>query len=230
MTEHRSVVVVHTEDGLRDQVPAAIEAQGYEPITMLTSSHDPFAYASVLRKLWRHGGDFVLVEQDVVPPPGALERLFTCRHSWCSHPHWVGTHHTTTTTGLVRWSSLLRAAYPYLMDLVCAAPEPRYWVRMGWTRLPRDCSVATLNGPGRRACLLPSAPREATSDDERVRPTTHDWRGIDSDLSYKLSGLGVNVHVHPVPTIHLHDYAADPNVDMFRWWDRPYDPAEWPQG
>lgn len=222
-----TVFVPHTEEGLRPEVKEEIERQGFGCMTFITPSGDRFAYATWLRDWWRLPLEFILCEQDVVPPPDALERLTRCPAPWCSHPHWAGDHHVVTTTGLVRWSLGLRQRFPWLMDSVCAALEPRYWVRRGWTKLPRDCSPEVLNSAGRRACLQPGAPAKATDPDLRRRPTSHDWKGIDSDLAYQLNGLGVTVHVHPDPTIHLHDFSRDPKPKVWRWWDEEYNPADW---
>lgn len=222
------VVIVHTEHGLQRQVIASVVEQWSHYKLQLTSSRNPFAYGDVLRTLWRWPGEFVLVEQDVVPPPGAIAQLFTCDMPWCTHPHWMGDHYGTSTTGLVRWSLGLRENLPALMDVVCSQTDPRYWVRRGWTRIARDCSVATLNKSGRKATLTVNAPIDDWIRSPRTRPTTHDWHGIDADVAKQLHAVGIMPHVHPTPTKHLHDYEKVPPGSYVPWHQRPFDPEEWP--
>lgn len=223
------MVVPHTETGLREEVGAAITRQGFTPVYQLTSAGDPFAYGSLLRRLWRSAADFILCEHDVVPPAGALDSLWSCPRPWCTYPHWMGDHLGLETTGLVRWSTRMRRRLPSMMDDVCAPADPRYWTRRGFTRVPRDCNVATLNSSGARACLVPGAPDELASSFSHLRPTSHDWHGIDSDLAYKLHAAGVPSHQHEGQTIHLHDYERFPPARYVPWWHRPFDPSEWPE-
>lgn len=229
MRRKHIVIVPHTETGLRPEVGAEITRQGFRPVFCLTRSRDPFAYGSLLRILWRSLTDFIVCEQDVVPPEGGLESLASCKRSWCTCPHWMGDHLGLETTGLVRWSPYLRRHHASVMDDVCAAIDPRYWTRRGWTNVPRDCSPAVLNAAGARACLRSGAPEDLSSPHSHLRATSHDWHGIDSDLAKRLHAAGVSSHQHEGQTIHLHDYGSHPPGRYTHWHQRPYDPAEWPK-
>lgn len=225
---HAIVAVPHTEDGLKDRTARAVTAQCADPRFCLTTKRSPFSYADVMRDLWRRPGDLIIVEQDVIPPSGAFDRFIHCPAPWCTHPHWTGEHYQHDSLGLAKFSADLRRRLPQLADQVCAAPDSRYWVRRGWTHIPRDCSPATLNRDGVRACLRPDVPVYMWPPDIAMRPTTHDWMAIDTDLSYALRSYGIVPHVHMGPTVHLHDYDLYPTSARLPWHQREYDASEWP--
>lgn len=222
------VVVPHTERGLRERTMWAICEQVSDPWFPVTAKADPFSNSDLWRILWRLPCDLIVCEQDVVPPPDSIRRLAVCQDDWCTHPIWTGERYAFETFGLVKFSQTLRETCPDLMDMICAAPDPRYWVRRGWTKLPRDCNVATLNGPGRRACLRPDAPPEAYESDWRRRPTTYGVMGHDVETARRLHDYGWQVHVHQPPATHLHDYSAAPAGTVRPWCELEYDAIDWP--
>jgi len=69
--------VVHpdTDRALREQAPHA---------ELIDVGGSPTAYWSLLAETWADGVDFLLVEQDIVIPPGAIDRLASCQNPWCS--------------------------------------------------------------------------------------------------------------------------------------------------
>lgn len=222
------VVIVHTADGLCVETVDAVREQWSYFELALTPVGDPFAYAKLLRGLWPYPGELVIVEQDVVPPPDSIRALVECPRDWCTHRHWNGYRHDDATTALVKLSRRLRRRRSLLMDHICCRPDPRYWVRMGWTRIPRDCSVTTLNGSGRRASLMPGYGTLALPSKAEDRPTTHDWLAIDTDLARELRRDIGDPHVHEPPHLHLHDYQKRPVGSDQPWHQRPYVPSEWP--
>lgn len=58
--------------------------------TYVDTGGDDEAYWRLLRDLWARKRSFILLEQDIVPPPGALEALEACPHEWCGVPYPVG--------------------------------------------------------------------------------------------------------------------------------------------
>lgn len=222
------VLVPHTEDGIADQVKAALKAQGATIAPILTPVRDRFSYGDALRRAWAGKRDIIICEADVVPPDGAIEQLARCSEPWCSHPIWTGERYDERTTGLVRWSQALQLEHPLLMHIVCAPVDPRYWVRRGWTRIQRDCSVQTLNSAGRRATLTPDAPAAAVSGDPAQRPTTHDSMGLDAAIAFALDFSEVPLHVHEVPPLHLRDYEAKPDSGQRPWHQLSRDAVDWP--
>lgn len=222
------VVMPHTETGLMPQAWAALIGQYPDAMHVVTSCRNPFDYADLVRQLWRRDGDLIICEGDTVPPPGAIAGLLSCPDEWCTHPHWMGDHYGLESFGLVRFSHELRRTAPLLADLELSRPDPRYWVRRGWTGIPRDCSPSVLNSKGRVATLRHDAPPDAQRPDPRSRPSTHDWCGIDTTLARALRALRVDPHTHLAPTRHLHDYELWPPGSRLPWHQRPYVPEEWP--
>lgn len=221
-------VVPHLEGGPMHEVWEEVRKQCPLAHRSLTPLRRPFAYGDLVRRLWHAPDGFILVEADVIPPPGALLTLAHCREPWCSHPHWMGDHYGTETFGIVKLSGELTRAHPWLVDTLYAAPDPRYWVRRGWTDLDPDCSPVELNTRGRRACLRPDAPAIASHQLAVVRPTTHGWLGLDTTLARELKAMGIPVHVHDWPTRHLHDYEARPPGSDRHWWQMERDEIDWP--
>lgn len=224
----RVVAVVHTEDGLCTGVVAHMDNEWPAAEYHLTTRRYAFSYADVLRKLWRRPEcDLVIVEQDVIPPVDALHNLFECENRWCTHPHWTGEHHQLDSLGLVKFSWQLRESLPMLADVVCCNPDVRYWVRRGWTNMPKDCSVAQLNSAGKRAAITQHGDLFQGNTPPDWWPTTHDWMGLDTDLSRALRAAGHTPCVHEWPTVHLHDYEAAPKDNHMPWHQRPYLASEW---
>jgi hypothetical protein len=91
-------------------------------------------YGDLLRRLWAGGQDFVLVEDDVAPPPGAVGALLACPEPWCGHDYPLGrgiTRGEHPGLGLVKWTGEATAASPELW---------RSWGGVPWRQL--DGAVA----------------------------------------------------------------------------------------
>jgi len=108
---------------VRPYVPGMLRGPdvGY-PIDVGASQYD---YWSLLCELCDRGSDFVVVEQDMVVPEGAIEALFACPEPWCGHSYRVdagdvveifgdlGTLGLTAFKGrAVRWLGLVLAGWP----------------------------------------------------------------------------------------------------------------------
>jgi hypothetical protein len=63
----------------------ALLIEGYEVLEVQMS--DPQHYGRLIRHMWDIGNGFVLVEDDVVPWPGAVQQLLDCEHDWCAFRH-----------------------------------------------------------------------------------------------------------------------------------------------
>lgn len=83
---------------------------------------DPDAYWRFLRDLWRFGEDFLIVEQDIVLPDGAVTAFESCPRDWCAQPYFMwgtwGAWH-----GAVRYRASLTRQYPDLPDAI----TKRHW-------------------------------------------------------------------------------------------------------
>lgn len=63
----------------------ALLIEGFEVLEVQMS--DPQHYGRLFRHMWEIGNGFVLVEDDVVPWPGAVNQLLECENDWCAFPH-----------------------------------------------------------------------------------------------------------------------------------------------
>lgn len=222
------VLVPHTETGLYHETERAVERQTHGACFELTPRLNPFAYADILRAHWRVPGDLVIVEQDVVPPPGSIYRLVSCTEPWCSLLVWYGNGYIATSFGCCKLGHELRAVMPYLADAVYGKPDSRYWTRRGWTDIPHDCSVEVLNSAGRTATLRLDSGMLGRTHSLQLRPSTCDFLSVDSALFAELQARNIHVHTHMEIATHLHDYDANPVGSLLPWHQRPYDPREWP--
>lgn len=83
---------------------------------------DDYAYSRLLKHLWDEGETVVIVEQDIVPWPGAVEELCCCVGLWCTHTYYhsggIGVSHML---GCAKLSAELIQSLPGLWD------EPVHW-------------------------------------------------------------------------------------------------------
>lgn len=75
---------------------------------------DPTAYARALVRAWSTGLTFVVVEQDIVPPPGAIHRLSTCADAWCVHAYPVSGRVWWPMLGLAKFDAEIMRDFPNL--------------------------------------------------------------------------------------------------------------------
>lgn len=78
----------------------------------LVIAKDDYTYGQTLHVLWAQGEEFVTVEHDIVPWPGAIDAL-SCPEPWCIYQNIVGhSGKLQSALGLVRFSRKLMAALP----------------------------------------------------------------------------------------------------------------------
>lgn len=166
-------------------------------------------YADFVRVAWRGPGDLVIVEGDVVPPPGAIEALLDCERPWCSHPSWVGDRYLDDTLGLVKFSAGLREVLPRLAESALTG--------QGWRWGPRNRGLEDFR-PRKHLGVVPLDdsvlgvwPELAgTASEMAYEPGTDAHpKAIDMRLAYELSKARVALHVHQPPARHLR-YENDP--------------------
>jgi hypothetical protein len=63
----------------------ALRAEGLEPTVEIIKG--PKGYSDIFGKWWRAQEGFIVVEHDIVPWPGALQKLWDCPESWCGHSY-----------------------------------------------------------------------------------------------------------------------------------------------
>lgn len=49
--------------------------------------HNDLSYCDLLRQFWSWGSTIRIVEQDIVPWPGALDELLMCSGMWCTYSY-----------------------------------------------------------------------------------------------------------------------------------------------
>jgi len=80
-----SKVVVPRINGAAGPVEFALQEQEVEYEWRSLDTND--AYGRMLADLWREGEGFIMLEHDIIPPPGALIRLAMCSEPWCTHAY-----------------------------------------------------------------------------------------------------------------------------------------------
>jgi hypothetical protein len=81
---------------------------------------EPDAYWALLAREWREPwGPLVIVEQDVVPAPGAVDGMEACPKPWCASPYQLGTGvWLEEGLGCTKFSARLRRDFPELLEAV----------------------------------------------------------------------------------------------------------------
>lgn len=105
------VIVPFTER--RPEVEAAMPAAEWVDV-----SGSDGAYCELLTGLWRAGETFVIVEHDIVPPPGFVDGLVACGLGWCAGSYPYEGFGAMIGMGCVKFSDNLMALFPSLMTTV----------------------------------------------------------------------------------------------------------------
>lgn len=115
------VVVPFVESLLRKETVAAVESEaasiGSAIIFARLDPLDDEAYFRLLRDYWALGGDFTIVEHDVVPAEGTFASFADCPATWCSSPYKIGTGVHTLVLGCTRFRGELMHAFPEAVEM-----------------------------------------------------------------------------------------------------------------
>lgn len=129
---------------LYPETRAALAADGWDA-EYADVSGSVTAYADLLESVWALGETVIVVEQDIVPWPGALAILRDCPSPWCGFAYELGTGYEAWL-GCTKFEGRLMLAHPDAFALIDAMPSdgvhPRLWSRLD-TRL-----TAVLLGRG----------------------------------------------------------------------------------
>lgn len=93
---------------------------------------EPTSYWELLRSLWLHREDVLIVEHDVIPWPGALTELAACPGMWCSCSYHIDTGNGRSGIGLFHHLGCTKLSAD-LMRRVPAAFEQmpdRHWSKL----------------------------------------------------------------------------------------------------
>ena len=107
------------------------------PVHYVDVSGGEDAYWRLLASLWSRGGDFLVVEHDVVPTVEALRDLVDCPKRWCAqpYPYVGGVQHGLACT---KFTAAAIKAVPDLWTVVAGMSDhlhgPKHWCRLdGWS-------------------------------------------------------------------------------------------------
>ncbi len=140
-----SVVVSAVEDD--SPAHLALTAEGVDHIVV---GHE-LSYARQLGAWWRSGSGFVLIEHDVAPWPGAVQRLLDCSRDWCAY-RYPKRGHLIRSLGCVKFSTRLVQTWPDL---------PKYWEDRSFDEFeePMLAAVAgALRSEGRESPVCKHSP------------------------------------------------------------------------
>ena len=102
----------------------ALDAEGVKHVEHVCEGE--FGYGQMMADYWRKGEGFVLIEHDVVPWVGAVEKLQKCPSDWCSLPY-ARSGSTMISLGAVKFSTALVKSMP---------PETyEPWAEVSWREL-----------------------------------------------------------------------------------------------
>lgn len=104
-------------------------------------------YWMLMATAWRDPGDLMVVEQDIVPAAGVVDRMLVCPRPWCSSPYTIGGRQVLTEgLGCTKFAARLKTRHPDLLEQVGRIEDDGVPAR-DWHRL--DTRIAhALRGLG----------------------------------------------------------------------------------
>lgn len=111
--------------------------------------YDEGAYWCLLAREWMQPGHLIIVEQDVVPAPGVIDRMINCRRPWCTSPYPIGIWQSMLECGLgcVKIAARVKERFPELMLVLGEKGNdglpPKNWRRLD-TRLANMLTDETI--------------------------------------------------------------------------------------
>jgi hypothetical protein len=116
------LVVPYVPGKLNPYVPLVLKSYGFAPVFVeLNGEH---GYSDLLKRLWANLETVVVIEQDVLPWPGAVEELHSCIGEWCTCSYrYGGGYGLSHMLGCAKLSIALMKKLPGLWD------KPVPWAR-----------------------------------------------------------------------------------------------------
>lgn len=134
------VLIPYVEGMLRDLTETAVLSSGLSVVHGWIDRDIESDYATLLADAWTSERTFVVVEQDIVPPPGAIMELVHCGALWCVHEYPVSGRLYGPLLGLAKFSYALQLLHPDAMtDALHYRKGKRSWCP--W----RSCSEAVAS-------------------------------------------------------------------------------------
>lgn len=110
-----AIVIPHVYGGLHTYTALWARASEHRIHAVLLERYNPYAYGQMLQSLWNRHGDLIVVEQDIVPPQGAIEGFLACESDWCTHGYLIDGVEHSQVLGCARFSKRLQADHPRLL-------------------------------------------------------------------------------------------------------------------
>jgi len=80
------------------------------------------AYSELVCELWARGESFAIVEHDIVPAKGMLDRFASCPELFCAHPYEWSESHLGPALGCNRFSEDFLSAFPRAAEQAASIP------------------------------------------------------------------------------------------------------------
>lgn len=186
---------------MHPDVVAEVRRQGYEPRFEPTPKDDPYSYSSLIRRLWREGTGFLLVEQHALPPAGGLVAMQRCPALACNRPHNCRRQGVMGSLACAKFSRELVTLAPDFADRVLARRRPVEWWKAGFLINRPYRPGAALPGGLRSACVDPAVAERLGPWPGPLYPTTQEWPHSDTVLWAALDRRGVFAHYHDEPSV-----------------------------
>ena len=105
---------------LNEWLPLCLSVENVEAqyVRMVDDGH----YWRLLKELWGKGDGFILVEQYIIPWPGAIRELCDCPEPYCAFPYRLtpGPGGIGYSLGCTKFGTLLIRKYPDAMGKPCS--------------------------------------------------------------------------------------------------------------
>lgn len=93
-----------------------LRGDGIEPRLELCNQED--SYYKLMVKLWAEHEQFITVEHDVMPWPGAIQQLWDCPEPWCGNTYYMRGKLGVVAFGCTKFSVELIDKMPWIWELV----------------------------------------------------------------------------------------------------------------
>ena len=101
--------------GIQQKTLDALAGDGIEPLRIALNPLDMEGYWRAVSAMWALGQTFAIVEQDVVPFPGALAELQVCPERWCTFRYAMQTGYHAAL-GCTKFAASLMAEFPLALE------------------------------------------------------------------------------------------------------------------
>lgn len=124
-------------NGLRAQTLDAAAASGFEVKLVEMFGQDD--YHNLIADLWHDRETFIVIEQDIVPHPGAIKELVECPQPWCAFAYDYPPFGQYAGMGCAKFGAALIAQFPDAMTETATWHDPKHppkhWCRVdGWLK------------------------------------------------------------------------------------------------